>query len=310
MDQLAAMRTFVAVAERGGFVAAGRRLGLSGPMVGNHVRFLEAQLGGLILNRTTRAQSLTELGRTYLDGCRRVFAELDAAEADAAALLGAARGSLRVTAPHSIGSTILPPVIAAFLSENPLVDVHLHLDDRRVDLMSDGFDVAIRSGHVDDAGLITRALAPLELVVCAAPSYIERASEPVSPSDLASHNCLDFAASATPGFWRFEGADGLLDVRIAGRFRTNGGVALKNAALDGLGIILQPEMMVRDEIARGRLVLLLSGHHPESRPIRLLTLPDRKPPPKLRRFIDMVVRHLGSRSSPKTRSVRDRRRPS
>ena len=158
MDQLAAMRTFVAVAERGGFVAAGRRLGLSGPMVGNHVRFLEAQLGGLILNRTTRAQSLTELGRTYLDGCRRVFAELDAAEADAAALLGAARGSLKVTAPHSIGSTILPPAIAAFLSENPLVDVHLHLDDRRVDLLSDGFDVAIRSGHVEDAGLITALL--------------------------------------------------------------------------------------------------------------------------------------------------------
>ena len=296
MDRLAAMRTFVAVAERGGFVAAGRRLGLSGPMVGNHVRFLEAQLGGLILNRTTRAQSLTELGRTYLDGCRRVFAELDAAEADAAALLGTARGRLRITAPHSIGSTILPSVIAAFLSENPLVDVHLHLDDRRVDLLGDGFDVAIRSGHVEDAGLITRALAPLELVVCAAPSYIERAGEPISPSDLASHDCLDFAASATPGSWRFEGADGLLDVRIAGRLRTNGGIALKNAALDGLGIILQPEMMVRDEIARGRLVVLLSGHHPESRPIRLLTLPDRKPPPKLRRFIDIVVRHLGTRS--------------
>ena len=308
MDQLAAMRSFVEVVDRGGFVAAGRRLGLSGPMVGNHIRFLEAQLGGLLLNRTTRAQSLTELGRTYLDGCRRVFAELDATQADAAALLGAARGCLRVAAPHSIGSAILPPVIAAFLSENPLVDVDLQLDDRRVELLADGFDVAIRSGNLEDAGLITRTLAPLELVVCAAPAYIERAGEPASPGDLASHHCLDFAASATPGFWRFQGPDGMLDITIAGRLRANSGIALKNAALDGLGIILQPEMLVRDEIARGRLVPLLSGHHPESRPIRLLTLPDRRPPPKLRRFIDMVVRHLGSRSGPKTRLARDRRR--
>ena len=308
MDQIAAMRSFVEVADHGGFVAAGRRLGMSGPMVGNHVRFLEAKLGGLLLNRTTRAQNLTELGRTYLEGCRKVFAELDAAEADAAALLGVARGRLRVAAPYSIGSAILPPVIAEFLAENPLVDVDLQLDDRRVDMLAEGFDVAIRSGNLDDTGLITRALAPLELVICAAPAYIDRAGTPVSPVDLETHACLDFSASATPGFWRFEGADGTRDVRIAGPLQANSGLALRNAALAGLGIIMQPEMLVRDEIARGGLVSLLTDYCPESRPIRLLTLPDRKPPPKLRRFIDMVVRHLGSRVDPKMRSARDRRR--
>ena len=187
MDQLSAMRSFVHVVDRGGFATAARSLGLSGPMVGNHVRFLESQLGGLLLNRTTRAQKLTELGRVYLARCRSVLAELEAAEAEAMELLGAPRGRLRVTAPHVIGSTLLPPVIASFLGAHPAVDIDLHLDDRRVDLLAESFDAAVRAGEMEDAALVTRALAPLELVACASPDYLARHGEPVTLADLASH---------------------------------------------------------------------------------------------------------------------------
>lgn len=294
MDQLAAMRSFVQVVDRGGFAAAGRSLGLSGPMVGNYVRFLEAHLGGLLLNRTTRAQHLTELGRAYLGRCRSILTELDAAEADAAELMGAPRGRLRVTAPHSIGATVLPPLIASFLRQHPEVRVDLHLDDGRLDLLAEGFDVAIRSGELEDAGLITRALAPLELVVCAAPDYLARRGEPATPADLASHDCLDFAASSTPGTWHFETADGPVGVAVSGPFRANSGSALRAAALVGAGIVMQPTLVLRDDIASGHLKPLLRTHRPQGRPIQLLTLPDRHPTPKLRSFVDALVRVLGS----------------
>ena len=208
MDQLAAMRSFVEVVDRGGFAPAGRRLDLSGPMVGNHVRFLEAKLGGRLLNRTTRAQQLTELGHAYLRRCRTILAELDAADIDAATLTGTPRGSLRVTAPHSIGTTVLPPIIARFLEDHPAISIELHLDDGRRNLLSERFDVALRGGEMEDTGLITRALGSVELVVCAAPAYLVRRGEPSTPMDLSEHDCLDFAHASTPGVLAVQGGRG------------------------------------------------------------------------------------------------------
>lgn len=296
MDQFDAMRSFVQVVDRHGFAAAGRALGLSGPMVGNHVRFLEAQLGGLLLNRTTRVQHVTELGRVYLGRCRNVIAELDAAQAEAQEMLGGPRGHLRMTAPHSIGATVLPPVVAEFAREHPAVTIELHLDDGRVDLVANGFDIAIRAGDLEDATLITRSLAPLELVVCAAPSYLARRREPIDPGDLTSHDCLDFGGSSTPGVWHFRSDDHSKAVLVSGPFRANNGIALRAAAIEGLGVVMQPEILLRDDIASGRLVVLLKDHRPMSRPIQLLTLPGRHPTPKLRSFIDALVRRLGQRT--------------
>ena len=293
MDQLAAMRSFVQVVDRGGFASAGRVLGLSGPMVGNHVRFIEGQLGGRLLNRTTRAQSLTELGRAYLARCRSILAELETAEADAAELLGAPRGLLRVTAPHSIGLTVLPPVVSAFLRDFPAVAVDLYLEDKRIDLVAEGFDVALRVGELEDAALVTRTLGPLELVVCASPDYIAHRGEPATPGGLASHDCLDFAASSTPGVWHFEGAEGAISVAVAGPLRANSGLALRAAALAGTGMVMLPRMLLREELETGRLVPLLTGYRAQSRPIQLLTLPGQQPAPKLRCFIDCLVRVLG-----------------
>ena len=293
MDRLAAMRSFVQVVDAGGFASAGRSLGLSGPMVGNHIRFLEAELGGLLLNRTTRAQSLTDAGRAYLARCRRVLVELDAAEADVAEVLGSPRGRLRVTAPHNLGSDVLPFVIARFLRDFPAVQVDLHLDNRRLDLLPEGVDAAIRGGELEDTALVTRALAPLELVVCAAPDYIRRRGVPATLADLSDHDCLDFAESATPGVWRFDTGEGLESVAVTGPLRANSGIALRAAAGAGLGVILQPEILVRKEIEAGRLAPVLTAYRPQSRPLQLLTLPNRQPAPKLRAFIDALVRDLG-----------------
>lgn len=297
MDQVVAMRSFVQVVDRAGFAAAGRVLGLSGPMIGNHVRFLEAQLGGLLLNRTTRAQQLTELGDAYLSRCRRILAEIDAAESEAHEMLGAARGRLRVTASQSIGSSILPPVIAKFASEHPAVKIVLYLDDGRKNLLVDGFDVAIRVGDLEDAALITRALAPLELVVCAAPEYLARRGAPSELQDLSTHDCLDFVGSSTPGFWCFEVAQGIEEIAVSGPLQANSAFALRAAALAGLGISMLPRVLLREDIESGRLEVLLEGYYPQSRPVQLLTLPDRHPTPKLRCFTEMIVRELGGRAA-------------
>ncbi|TPW27699.1 LysR substrate-binding domain-containing protein [Pararhizobium mangrovi] len=296
MDQLAAMRSFVAVVDQGGFAAAGRGLGLSGPMVGNHVRFLEARLGGLLLNRTTRAQKLTELGHAYLARCRRVFAELDVADAEAQEMLGVPRGRLRMTAPHSIGATVLPDIISDFLKEHPAVKIDLHLDDGRLDMLASRFDVAIRVGDLEDAALITRSLAPLELVVCAAPAYLDHRGEPSTLADLTTHDCLDFAGSSTPGTWHFEVPGGTKEAKISGPFQANSGFALRAAALAGFGVVMLPKMLLREDIDSGRLIELLTDFRPQSRPVQLLTLPDRHPAPKLRSFVDAVVRELGPRA--------------
>ena len=298
MDQLAAMRSFVQVVDAGGFAAAGRSLGLSAPMIGNHIRFLEAELGGLLLNRTTRAQSLTDAGRAYLARCRRVLDELDAAEADVAEVLGSPRGRLRVTAPHNLGSDVLPVIIARFLHDFPSVQVDLRLDNRRLDLLPEGVDAAIRGGELGDTALVTRALAPLELVVCAAPDYLHRRGEPATLADLASHDCLDFAEAATLGVWRFDTAAGPVSIAVSGPLRANSGIALRAAARAGLGVILQPRILVREEIEAGRLIPLLTAYRPQSRPLQLLTLPDRQPAPKLRAFIDALVRELGPGAGP------------
>jgi DNA-binding transcriptional LysR family regulator len=293
MDRFAAMRSFDQVVDKEGVAPAARGLGLSAPMVGNHIRYLEAQLGGLLLNRTTRAQSLTELGRAYLARCRSILAEVEAAEADAAEVLGEPRGRLRVTAPHAYGATVLPPVIARFLRRYPGIDIELFLDNRRLNMLPDGFDAAIRAGCLEDNTLVTRALAPMDLMVCAAPDYLARCGEPLTLTELATHNCLDFAVSSTPGTWCFETADGTMEVAIAGSFRSNDGLALCSAAREGLGIVMLPKTLLQGDIGAGRLVALLSAYTPQSRPMQLLTLPGRQPLPKLRCFIDALVRDLG-----------------
>ena len=289
MDRLQAMESYVRTVERGSFAAAAADRGLSPSMVGNHVRFLEARLGALLLNRTTRQQSVTEFGRAYYEQCRRILLDIEVAEKAADLMQTAPRGLLRVTAPMSVGTTVMPGVVAAYLRRHPEVQVEMVLQDHRLDLLADELDVAIRAGTLPDSGLIARVLPPLRLVACASPSYLRSHGHPRTPTELERHNCLDFTHAGEPRIWRFAGPEGDVAIEVGGTLRVNNGQALRAAALEDLGVILQPEIVVAGDIASGRLIRLLADHAAPALPLHLLTLPNRHPSPKLRSFVDVVV---------------------
>ncbi len=314
MDRIAAMQSFVRTVEKGSFAAAASGSGLSATMVGNHVRFLEARLGTVLLNRTTRRQGLTELGRAYYERCRRILAEIEAADTLADEAQALPRGLLRVTAPVALGATFLPGLVVEYMRLHPQVQVELMLQDRRADLLEDEMDVAIRAGALPDSSLVARALAPLQLVVCAAPDYLSAQGTPETPADLAAHECLDFNHASEPGLWRFGGPAGEIAVSVNGRLSVNNVVALRLAALDGAGIIRQPDIMLASDLAAGRLVRVLADYAAPSLPLCLLTLPQRRPTPKLRSFVTFITERVGIAANrlqrPRTRAdqLRDTRR--
>lgn len=295
MDRLRSMEVFVKAAETGSFAGTAAALGLSRQMVAKHLAFLERRAGAALISRTTRRQSLTELGRCYVEQCRRVIAEAEAADALAAAVRAQPRGTLRVNAPVTFGSLGLVPLVTRFLRAHPEVDVDLSLTDRLVDPTGEGFEAVIRVGPLADSTLTARALAPYRLVACAAPSYLAERGVPPVPAALADHECLDFAPWPRPlaKQWRFirDGREHVAAVR--GRFRANDGRALVQAALDGFGIVLGPESVLRPDLAAGRLVRVLAEYEAPSRPMHVVYSADRRLTPKLRLFIDAVVAEFG-----------------
>ena len=259
------------------------------------MRALEDRLGARLLNRTTRRQSLTELGRAFHERCKLVLAEADAADALAADLRAVPRGRLRVNAPINFGTYRLVPMLVRYLRQHPEVTVDLTLTDRVVDLVEEGYEAVIRISPLADSTLIARSLAPYRLVACAAPSYLAAHGTPTIPAELARHECLGFAYWARPPAdeWQFTGADGIHTVRVGSRLAINNGQALRAAALEGFGIILLSHELLEDDLAAGRLVRVLPGYEPPSRPMHILFAPDRRPTPKLRSFIDFVVAAFG-----------------
>jgi len=292
MDRLVAMQSFVRTVERGSFAAAAAASSLSPAMVGNHVRFLEARLGVPLLQRNTRRQSITEFGRSYYERCRAILLEIEAAEASAGATLAEPRGLLRITAPLSLGTTVLPGIVTAYMQRHQKVGVDLVLGDQRLDLLTDGLDAAVRVGTLPDSGLIARALPPMRLVVCASPAYLTAHGTPDIAAELAEHECLNFFHTEL-NLWRLRGPDGDAAVPVNGRLRINNGQALRAAALEGAGIIMAPAAVVADDLANGRLVRCLADHAAPSLPLHVLTLPDTNAAPKLRSFIDMLTVGLG-----------------
>jgi DNA-binding transcriptional LysR family regulator len=290
MDQLTSMTAFVRAAELGGFAPAATALGISPTMVGLHVRSLENRLGSRLLNRTTRRQSLTEVGRLYYERCRQILSDIEDADQTASQLRAAPRGRLRVNAPVSFGVHALTPVITDYLAAYPEVEVDLTVNDRVIDLVEEGFEVAVRVGALADTGLVARPLAPYQLVACASPGYLARHGVPRQPADLTQHNCLVFDRGGTPNIWTFQNHE---SVATRGTFWTNNGEALRVAALRGLGIIQQPRVLLVDELRSGSLVQVLPEHALPTRPMQLVYLPDRRPTPKLRTFIDFVLERLG-----------------
>lgn len=292
MDLLTSMQVFVRAVDKGSLSAAAEACGMSATMAGNHLRALEARLGTKLLHRTTRRHSLTAFGETYLARCQEILRLIADTDTQAQNQQAVPSGRLRVTAPVSFGSEALVPALADYLAQHPQVRVELALSDRTVDLVDEGFDVAIRIGTMPDSGLVARPLAPYRMMVCASPGYLQRRGTPRTPEDLAAHECLAFSPTAGTS-WHLKGADGERRVTVSGQLQINHGQALRVAALNGLGIVMQPAVLLEADVAAGRLVALFPGHELGSRPMQVVYLPDQRSL-KLRSFVGFVIERFGA----------------
>ena len=294
MDRFTTLAVFVKVVDRQSFAAAAREFGLSPAMVSKHVHALEEQLGARLLNRTTRRLSLTEVGRGYYERARQILADLEDADRAASDLQATPRGTLKVNAPFSFGIRHLGPAVAAYLAAYPEITIELSLNDRYIDLLAEGVDVALRIGRLADSSLIARRLAPIRLVACAAPAYIARRGTPAAPRDLAAHDCLLYTYAASAEDWRFIGPGGEDEVvHVAGRLYANNGDVLISAALAGVGVALAPTFMAGEHVQAGRLVALLPGHRPPEAALYAVYPPGRHLSAKLRSFVDFLVARFG-----------------
>lgn len=289
MDRFAELTALVRTVDRGSQAAAARELRITPAMVGRYIQALEDRLGVRLLNRTTARQSLTEAGVAFYAQASAILEQLEAAETTASERQAEPRGTLRVNAPMSFGAHHLAAAVAEFCGRNAGVRVEMVLNDRVVDLIEEGYDVAVRIGRLADSGLIARRLSTCRLVVCASPDYLARRGTPRTPPDLLEHNCLLYAYASNGGAWRFHGEGGETEVRLAGDVVVNNGDALLAAALAGQGVILQPTFIVGDALRQRRLVRLLPGWRLADLDVHAVYPTTRHLSPKVRSFVDFLA---------------------
>jgi DNA-binding transcriptional LysR family regulator len=278
------------VVEQGSFARAAARLGISTSAVSRHVADLEAHLGVRLLNRTTRRLSLTEHGQAFHERTVQLLADLEEAESAVTAHALSPRGTLRLTGPITFGERYLAPAIAAFATLHPGLHFDVDLSDRAVDIVDEGYDLAVRIGPVGSTALIARTIGRTQLVCCASPAYLARHGAPATPDDLARHACLAYAYLADRDLWRFTDAQGeARAVRVSGPLGANSGRFLAAIAATGLAIALEPDFIVGDDIRAGRLVALLPGFRPPSSPIYAVYPSRRHLSAKVRLFVDFLV---------------------
>lgn len=293
MDLLDSMKVFVLAVEKGSLSAAAASCQISATMAGKHLQALEKRLGTRLLNRSTRRLHLTDFGADYLTRCKEILRLVADTDAQAQQLQLSPAGKLRVSAPVSFGTEALLPLLPDYLERYPQVSIDLSLSDRVVDLVEEGFELAIRIGEPTDQALIARPLSPYRLMMCASPAYLARRGTPARPEDLAQHECLAFTPAAASA-WRLTGPTGVSQVSVAGRLQINHGQALRVAALHGLGILQQPAILLEADVRAGRLVQLFPDHELPSRPMSVVYLPDRYRSAKLRSFVDFVLTRFGT----------------
>lgn len=259
MDTLEAMRVFTAVAAESSFTKAARRLGLSVQTASKAVRRLEQRLGAQLFDRTTRSVALNDTGRAYLERCLELLEQLDEVESAVREEHGRLVGRVRMTAPTSFGERSLVPVLGELLDAHDGLRIDLDLTDRKVALVEEGYDLALRVGALEDSTLVARRLAPMRVVVCASPEYLARNGTPGTPRELAGHACLVDTNFRNERQWPFR-IDGALErVAIDGPFQANTPEAIRHMALSGLGIALSPLYAVNGDLVAGRLVRLFEG---------------------------------------------------
>ncbi|MCB1512433.1 MAG: LysR family transcriptional regulator [Hyphomicrobiaceae bacterium] len=291
------MQVFAKVAALGSLSATARALGMSQTMATKHVAALEERLGVRLFNRSTRRLSLTEAGRSYLDAVERILEDLQEADALASLQARQVRGTLRLNAPVSFGLRKVAPLLPALTVRHPELQVELGLNDRHVDLVEEGWDLAIRIGTLANSALIARRLASCPMVVAAAPDYLARHGTPATVTELAAHNCLGYTLSQLAGVrrWSF-GRAGKISVEVSGSIQSNNGDALVLAAVAGAGIIYQPSFLVDQELRDGVLVPLSLDHEAIEIGGIYAIHSSRRPPAKVSAAIDFFAEALVARS--------------
>lgn len=283
------LSSFLAVVRAGSFVGAADASGLSKAAVSRHVAELEDRLGVRLLHRTTRRLSLTEDGQAFTARASELVAGLEELEAETSSRGGEAAGLLRVNAPLTFGNLHLAPVWPRFIAANPKVSLDITLNDRLVDLVEEGYDLAVRITNLADSQLVGRRLATTRMVLCASPGYLEAHGTPAHPHELAGHSVLAYSYWSTGDDWRLQGPSGEVTVRINPRIRTNSGDTCRAAAVEGKGVILQPDFLVGPDLRDGTLVELMPDFHSIELGIYAVYATRKHLPMKTRRLIDFLA---------------------
>jgi DNA-binding transcriptional LysR family regulator len=257
MDKYQEMRVFAAVADAGSFVAAADALGISKAAVSRYVSELEQRLGVRLMHRTTRRLSLTQEGEVFLARSREILASIDDSEREISTRSESASGLLKLSVPVSFGIKHLADLWSEFLQAHPRVSLDVQLADRVIDLVDEGFDVAVRIARLPDSSLVSRKLATTRLVLCASPKYLKERGVPNHPSELPQHDILAYSLLAMGDTWQFTGPKGPVTVKVKPRLWTSNGETCVAAAVRGAGIQLQPTFLIADELASGQLVEVL-----------------------------------------------------
>lgn len=289
MDRFQEMKVFTAVVDAGSFVGAAGELDLSKAAVSRLVAELEGRLGVRLLHRTTRRLSLTVEGQTFYTRCKSVLADVDEAEAEITAKSGKATGLLKINVPVTFGLLQLAPLWPQFMRKNPEVTLDITLNDRVVDLVEEGYDMAVRIARLPSSSLISRQLASTRLVLCASPQYLKKHGRPKHPDELAQHCTMSYSLVSLGEQWEFDGPEGKASVRITPQLKSNSGDTCRAAALGHAGIILQPDFMIGADLAAGTLVELLPEYRGPTLGIHAVYPSRRHVAPKVRLLVDYLV---------------------
>jgi DNA-binding transcriptional LysR family regulator len=287
MDRIDELRAFIAVADARSFVQGARRLAVSPAQISKLIARHEDRLGARLLNRTTRDVSLTDTGRAYLEQARELLDGFEALESSVRDLDGP-RGVLKVSAPVSFGAVEMEPALLAFAAACPQVGLDVSFSDRTVNLVDEGYDVAVRIQRLPDSSLVARKLAPVRLVTVASPDYLARAGEPKAPRDLSEREVIVDMNARDPFVWSFAGGD----IRVSGRLRFASATACAAAALGGFGVARAPAFVAAEALRDGRLKLLLSEFEPEGVAVHAVYPHARHLAPKVRVFVDFLAQRF------------------